>query len=88
MIADHEEAEPAGRVPRAREGSARTAGELSSPSDTLSSGEPEVPDEDEAHEPVGTETGRGLWLAAQLADELSITAGPDSTTVSLFIRFE
>jgi anti-sigma regulatory factor (Ser/Thr protein kinase) len=38
--------------------------------------------------PAGTETGRGLWLAAQLADELSITSGPDSTIVSLYIRFE
>ena len=35
-----------------------------------------------------TETGRGLWLAAQLADELSITSGPDSTIVSLYIRFD
>ena len=34
------------------------------------------------------ETGRGLWLAAQLADELSITSGPDSTIVSLYIRFD
>jgi anti-sigma regulatory factor (Ser/Thr protein kinase) len=41
-----------------------------------------------AREPAGTETGRGLWLAAQLADELSITSGPDSTIVSLYIRFE
>jgi anti-sigma regulatory factor (Ser/Thr protein kinase) len=40
------------------------------------------------HEPVGDETGRGLWLAAQLTDELSITSGPDSTIVSLYIRFE
>ncbi|MGH3227626.1 MAG: ATP-binding protein [Streptosporangiaceae bacterium] len=39
-------------------------------------------------EPDATETGRGLWLAAQLADELSITSGPDSTIVSLFIRFD
>jgi serine/threonine-protein kinase RsbW len=38
-------------------------------------------------EPADTETGRGLWLAAQLADELSITSGPDSTIVSLYIRF-
>ena len=36
----------------------------------------------------GAETGRGLWLAAQLTDELSITSGPDSTIVSLYIRFE
>jgi len=39
-------------------------------------------------EPTDPETGRGLWLAAQLIDELSITSGPDSTIVSLFIRFE
>jgi anti-sigma regulatory factor (Ser/Thr protein kinase) len=42
----------------------------------------------EPPEPEGTETGRGLWLAAQLADELSITSGPDSTVVSLYIRFD
>jgi anti-sigma regulatory factor (Ser/Thr protein kinase) len=36
--------------------------------------------------PVGAETGRGLWLAAQLADELSITSGPRGTTVSLYMR--
>jgi hypothetical protein len=41
-----------------------------------------------AAEPATTETRRGLWLAAQLADELSITSGPDSTIVSLYIRFE
>jgi serine/threonine-protein kinase RsbW len=40
------------------------------------------------HEPVDNETGRGLWLAAQLTDELSITSGPDSTIVSLYIRFD
>jgi anti-sigma regulatory factor (Ser/Thr protein kinase) len=39
-------------------------------------------------EPAGPETGRGLWLAAQLADELSITSGPDSTIVSLYIRVD
>jgi anti-sigma regulatory factor (Ser/Thr protein kinase) len=39
-------------------------------------------------EQADAETGRGLWLAAQLIDELSITSGPDSTIVSLFIRFE
>jgi hypothetical protein len=32
--------------------------------------------------------GRGLWLAATLADELSITSGPDSTIVSLYMRLE
>src|SRR5579862_9371043 len=39
-------------------------------------------------EAAGAESGRGLWLAAQLADELSITSGPDSTVVSLYMRFE
>jgi anti-sigma regulatory factor (Ser/Thr protein kinase) len=40
----------------------------------------------------GSDTGRGLWLAAQLTDELTITAGPPGpdgtrqTTVSLFQR--
>ncbi len=43
---------------------------------------------DEPHEPAGAETGRGLWLASQLTDELSITSGPDSTIVSLYMRFE
>jgi len=38
-------------------------------------------------EPAGAESGRGLWLAAQLADELSITCGPDSTVVSLYKYF-
>ena len=39
-------------------------------------------------EPVGTDSGRGLWLAATLADELSIASGPDSTIVTLFMRFD
>ena len=38
--------------------------------------------------PIGADSGRGLWLAATLADELSITSGPDSTIVSLYIRLE
>ena len=37
----------------------------------------------EPGEPIGADSGRGLWLAATLADELSITSGPDSTIVSL-----
>jgi anti-sigma regulatory factor (Ser/Thr protein kinase) len=49
---------------------------------------PRARDGSECREPDGTETGRGLWLAAQLADELSITSGPDSTIVSLYIRFD
>ena len=49
---------------------------------------PRARDGSEPREPDGTETGRGLWLAAQLTDELSITSGPDSTIVSLFIRFD
>ena len=39
-------------------------------------------------EPIGTDSGRGLWLAATLADELSITSGPDSTIVSLYMRLD
>ena len=42
----------------------------------------------EPGEPIGADCGRGLWLAATLADELSITSGPDSTIVSLFMRLE
>jgi anti-sigma regulatory factor (Ser/Thr protein kinase) len=42
----------------------------------------------EAGEPIGSVSGRGLWLAATLADELSITSGPDSTIVSLFMRLD
>ncbi len=49
---------------------------------------PRARDGSEPREPNGAETGRGLWLAAQLADELSITSGPDSTIVSLYIRFD
>jgi anti-sigma regulatory factor (Ser/Thr protein kinase) len=37
-------------------------------------------------EPIGADSGRGLWLAATLADELSITSGPGSTIVSLYMR--
>jgi anti-sigma regulatory factor (Ser/Thr protein kinase) len=32
--------------------------------------------------------GRGLWLATTLADDLSITSGPVSTIVSLFMRLD
>ena len=39
-------------------------------------------------EPIGADSGRGLWLAATLADELSITSGPDSTVVSLCMRLD
>jgi anti-sigma regulatory factor (Ser/Thr protein kinase) len=39
-------------------------------------------------EPIGADNGRGLWLAATLADELSITSGPDSTIVSLFMQLD
>ncbi len=39
-------------------------------------------------EPIGADSGRGLWLAATLADELCITSGPDSTIVSLFMRLD
>jgi len=49
---------------------------------------PRARDGSEPREADGAETGRGLWLAAQLADELSISSGPDSTIVSLYIRFD
>jgi anti-sigma regulatory factor (Ser/Thr protein kinase) len=49
---------------------------------------PELADYAEPGEPVGSDSGRGLWLAATLADELSITSGPDSTIVSLFMRLD
>jgi anti-sigma regulatory factor (Ser/Thr protein kinase) len=39
-------------------------------------------------EPAGADSGRGLWLAATLADELSIASGPDSTVVSLYMRLD
>jgi anti-sigma regulatory factor (Ser/Thr protein kinase) len=42
----------------------------------------------EPGEPIGADSGRGLWLAAMLADELSITSGPDSTIVSLYMRLD
>jgi anti-sigma regulatory factor (Ser/Thr protein kinase) len=42
----------------------------------------------EPGEPIGSDCGRGLWLAATLADELSIISGPDSTIVSLFMRLD
>ena len=42
----------------------------------------------EPREPIGADCGRGLWLAATLADELSITSGPDSTIVSLYMRLD
>jgi len=71
-----------GQIPRARDGSAAVAAASAGP-------EPRDPaDPDEPHEPAGAETGRGLWLAAQLTDELSITSGPDCTVVSLYMRFE
>jgi anti-sigma regulatory factor (Ser/Thr protein kinase) len=49
---------------------------------------PRARDRSESGETAGTETGRGLWLAARLTDELSISSGPESTIVSLYIRFE
>ncbi len=42
----------------------------------------------EPGEPIGADSGRGLWLAATLADELSITSGPESTIVSLYMRLD
>jgi anti-sigma regulatory factor (Ser/Thr protein kinase) len=37
-------------------------------------------------EPI--ESGPGLWLAATLADDLSVTSGPVGTIVSLFMRLD
>jgi hypothetical protein len=54
--------------------------------DALEIAEPDEPAE--PAEPVGSDSGRGLWLAATLADELSITSGPDSTIVSLYMRLD
>src|SRR5690348_8378958 len=48
----------------------------------------EIPEPADCTEPIGADSGRGLWLAATLADELSITSGPDSTIVSLYMRLE
>jgi serine/threonine-protein kinase RsbW len=39
-------------------------------------------------EAAGSDSGRGLWLAATLADELSITSGPDGTVVALYMRVD
>jgi anti-sigma regulatory factor (Ser/Thr protein kinase) len=39
-------------------------------------------------EPIGADSGRWLWLAATLADELSIISGPGSTIVSLYMRLD
>jgi anti-sigma regulatory factor (Ser/Thr protein kinase) len=49
---------------------------------------PAPADDAEPGEPIGSDCGRGLWLAATLADELSITSGPDSTIVSLYMRLD
>jgi serine/threonine-protein kinase RsbW len=51
--------------------------------ETAGDSDPDVPSE-----PVGADSGRGLWLAATLADELRITSGPDSTTVTLYMRLD
>jgi anti-sigma regulatory factor (Ser/Thr protein kinase) len=45
-------------------------------------------DPDAPAEPIGADSGRGLWLAATLADELRITSGPDSIIVSLYMRLD
>ncbi len=61
------------------------------------SGEDELPepsrtadhrDSDTPAAPVGAVNGRGLWLAATLADELTINSGPESTTVSLYMQLD
>jgi anti-sigma regulatory factor (Ser/Thr protein kinase) len=88
LVADHEDPGPAGRVPRARPGAAHSPEALGSTWGWRSPDESGSPEPAGALERVGTETGRGLWLAAQLADELSITSGPDRTTVSLYMRIE
>ena len=54
----------------------------------LAAGPREPGEPGEPGEPIGTDSGRGLWLAATLADELSITSGPDSTIVSLYTRLD
>jgi anti-sigma regulatory factor (Ser/Thr protein kinase) len=38
--------------------------------------------------PTNADTGRGLWLAAQLADELTITSGPEGTIVTLHMHLD
>lgn len=43
---------------------------------------------DKSAEFIGAVNGRGLWLAATLADELAISSGPESTTVSLYMRLD
>ena len=48
----------------------------------------ELPEPAGCTEPIGADSGRGLWLAATLADELSITSRPDSTIVSLYMRLD
>jgi len=48
----------------------------------------ELPEPADCAGPIGADSGRGLWLAATLADELSITSGPDSTIVSLYMRLD
>jgi anti-sigma regulatory factor (Ser/Thr protein kinase) len=48
--------------------------------------EPDEPDE--SGQPTRADSGRGLWLAATLADELSISSGPDNTIVSLYMRLD
>lgn len=69
---------------------ADTAAESMAPCPAPRHGELPEPDGDLADrtEPIGADSGRGLWLAATLADELSITSGPDSTIVSLYMRLD
>ena len=47
-----------------------------------------IGDPDPPAEPIGADSGRGLWLAATPADELRITSGPDSTVVTLYMRLD
>jgi serine/threonine-protein kinase RsbW len=75
-------AAPGCRIPRARDGAGRpgAAG--------VALAGPGASDTDDPDEPSCAESGRGLWLAARLTDELIITSGPDSTIVSLYVHFE
>ncbi len=69
----------AGSCPAPRSGEC----ELPEPSRTADHAENDTP-----AAPIGAVNGRGLWLAATLADELAISSGSESTTVSLYMRLD
>ncbi len=69
----------AGNCPAPRSGE----GELPEPTRTADQTENDTP-----AAPIGADHGRGLWLAATLADELAISSSPESTTVSLYMRLD